>query len=83
MERQNEHFGKKSPKSKKKIKILHFMTTFHNVALKIETSFKLQWYLSTLWKLEKSIINVKWDMLKMPPEPLKVYIRPEENVFVV
>ena len=66
-------FWEKEPKKLKKIKILHFMTTFHNVALKIETSFKLQWYLSTLWKLEKSITNVKWDMLKMPPEPIKVH----------
>ena len=66
-------FWEKEPKKLKKIKILHFMTTFHNFALKIETSFKLQWYLSTLWKLEKSIINVKWDMLKMPPEPTEVH----------
>ena len=28
--------------------ILHFMTTFHNVPLKIETSFKLQKCLSPL-----------------------------------
>ena len=35
------------------------MTTFHNVALKIEASFKLKKCLSTLWKLEKPVINVK------------------------
>ena len=45
----NEHFEKKSPKSKKKnITILHFVTIFHNVTLKIETSFNLQSYLSPL-----------------------------------
>ena len=55
----NKHFEKKSPKIEKHITILHFMTTFHNVALKIETSFKLQRYLSPLWKLEKSMINFK------------------------
>ena len=45
----NEHFEKKSPKSKKKnINILRLMNTFHNVALKIETSFKLQRCLSPL-----------------------------------
>ena len=54
----NEDFEKKSPKSEKNI-ILHFMTTFHNVAFKIKTSFKLQRCLSPLWKLEKSMINVK------------------------
>ena len=56
------------------------MTTFHNVALKIETSFKLQKCLNPLWKLEKSMINFKteWDMLKMQQttitsEPIKVH----------
>ena len=45
----NEHLEKKSPKSEKKKKtILHLITTFHNVALKIETSFKLQRCLSPL-----------------------------------
>ena len=39
--------------------ILHFMTTFHNVALKTETSLKLQMCLSPLWKLKKPMVNVK------------------------
>ena len=55
----NEHFEKKEPKKLKNIMILHFMTTFHNVAFKVETSFKLQRCLSPLWKLEMSMINVK------------------------
>ena len=42
-----EQFEKRSPKMEK-ITILHFMTTFHNAALKIETSFKLQSCLSSL-----------------------------------
>ena len=54
----NERFEKKIKKLKN-ITILHFMTTFHNVTLKIETSFKLQSCLIPLWKLEKSMINVK------------------------
>ena len=60
-------FPKKEPKKLKSITILHFMTTFHNDALKIGTSFKLQSCLSPLQKLEKSMANVKtsWDMLKM------------------
>ena len=37
----NEYFEKKSPKSEN-ITILHLMTTFHNVTLKMETSFKLK-----------------------------------------
>ena len=43
------------------------MTTFHNVALKTESSFKPQSCLSPLWKLEKSMINVKteWGTFKM------------------
>ena len=44
----NEHFEKKRPKGEKNITILRFMTTFHNVALKIETSLKLQRCLSPL-----------------------------------
>ena len=44
---------KSTQKIKKNITILHYMTTFYNVALKIETSFNLQSYLSTLWKIEK------------------------------
>ena len=44
----NKHFEKKSPKIEKNITILHFMTTFHNVALEIETSFNLQMCLSPL-----------------------------------
>ena len=55
----NEHFWEKEPKKLKSITILYFMTTFHNVAFKIETSFKLQRCLSPLWKLEKPIIKVK------------------------
>ena len=35
----NEHFEKKSRKSQKELTILHLMTTFYNVAPKIETSF--------------------------------------------
>ena len=52
-------FWGKEPKRLKKLTILHLMTTFYNVALKIETSVKLQSCLSPLWKLEKSMINVK------------------------
>ena len=37
-----EHFEKKSSKIGKSIAILHFMITLHNVALKIEISFKQQ-----------------------------------------
>ena len=43
-----ELFEKKGPESEKSITILHFMTTFHNGALKIETSFKPQRSLSPL-----------------------------------
>ena len=61
------------------------MTTFHNLALKIETSFKLQSCLSPLWKLKKSMIKVEtyWDMLKMQQttitsnyksQPIKVHL---------
>ena len=56
---QKWRFWEKELKKLKNITILHFMTTFYNVALKIETSFKLQRCLSQLWKLEKSMINVK------------------------
>ena len=35
-------FSEKKPRKLKNITILHSMTTFHNVVLKIETSFKLQ-----------------------------------------
>ena len=59
LQRRKNKFWEKEPKKLKNITILHFMTTFHNVALKIETSFKLQRCLSPLWKLEKSMINVK------------------------
>ena len=59
LQRRKKKFWEKEPKKLKNITILHFMTTFHNVALKIETSFKLQRCLSPLWKLEKSMINVK------------------------
>ena len=45
---QNEHSEKKSLKSEENITILYFMTTFHNVALKIETSFRAQRCLSPL-----------------------------------
>ena len=55
----NEHFEEKSPKIEKNVTILQFMSTIHNVALKTETSFKLQRCLSPLWKLEKSMINIK------------------------
>ena len=55
----NERFEKKSAKCQKELTILHSMTTFYNVALKIETGFKLQRCLTPLWKLEKSMINVK------------------------
>ena len=44
----NERFEKKSSKSEKNITILDFMITFHNVALKIETSFKLRRCLTPL-----------------------------------
>ena len=56
---QKKIFWKKDPKKLKNIIILHFMTTFDNVTVNIETSFKLQKYLTPLWKLEKSMINVK------------------------
>ena len=36
----NENFEQNSPRCSKNVTILHFMTTFHNVALKIEASFK-------------------------------------------
>ena len=52
-------FWEKEPKKLKNITILHCMTTFHNVALKRETSFELQRCLSSLLKLEKSMLNVK------------------------
>ena len=38
----NEQFWGKKPKNLQNITILHFMTNFHNVTLKIETGFKLQ-----------------------------------------
>ena len=34
-----EYFEKRSSKSQKELTILHLMTTFYNVAPKIETSF--------------------------------------------
>ena len=34
-----EHFEKRSSKNQKELTILHLMTTFYNVAPKIETSF--------------------------------------------
>ena len=46
----NKNFEKKSPKT-----FLYFMTIFHNAALKVEISFKLQRCL----KLEKPMINLK------------------------
>ena len=42
MEPQKQTFQEKQPKKWKSITILHLMTAFHNVGLKIETSFKLQ-----------------------------------------
>ena len=33
---------RKEPKKLKNVTILHFMTTFHNIAFEIETSFNLQ-----------------------------------------
>ena len=39
-------FRKKEPKTLKILTILHFITTFHNIALKIETSFKRRRFLS-------------------------------------
>ena len=39
---------RKEPKMLKNITILHFMPTFHNVALKIKTIFKLQSCLNPL-----------------------------------
>ena len=39
---------KRAQKVKKNIIILYFMTTFHNVAPKVETSFKLQRCLTSL-----------------------------------
>ena len=67
LQSQKWKFWEKDPKKLKNITILHFMTTFHNVALEIGASFKLKMCLSTFCKLEKLIINVKtyWDMLKM------------------
>ena len=41
----------KEPKKLKNITTLHFATTFQNVALKIETSFKLQKCLNPFGKL--------------------------------
>ena len=60
-------FWERDSKKLNNITVLHFMTTFHNTALKIETSFKLQRCLSPFWKLEKSMKKVKtyWNMLKM------------------
>ena len=43
---------RKRDKKSKNIVILHFMTTFHNVTAKIETSSKLQRCLSPIGKLE-------------------------------
>ena len=45
---ESESILRKEPKKLKNRTILHFMTTFHNVALKIETSFKLRRCLSSL-----------------------------------
>ena len=50
---------KRIQESLKNITILGFMTTFHIVTLKIKTSFKLQNCLIPLWKLKKSMIDVK------------------------
>ena len=65
----NKYFEKweKEPEKWKNIAVLYFMTTFHKVALKIESNFKLQRRVSPLWKLEMSMINVKtsWYMLKI------------------
>ena len=47
-ELKNEYFEKKIPRKLKNITIFNFMTTFPNVAVKIETSFKLQRCLSPL-----------------------------------
>ena len=80
--------------SKKLRTILLFMTTSHNVALKTETSFKLQSCLKPFWNLEKPVINVKtyWDMLEMQQTPSfqinyhnpEKYINgPEKNIFLV
>ena len=52
-------FWEKEPKKLKNITILHFMTTFHNVTLRIEAGFKLQGCISPFWNLEISMINVK------------------------
>ena len=74
-------FWEKEPKKLKNITSLDFMTTFHNAALKIETSLKLQRCLSRLWKLETSMLK--------PSLQIKYYnrqqciIRPEKNGFVV
>ena len=38
----SQTFSEKEPNKLKNIIVLRFMTTFHNVALKIETRFKLQ-----------------------------------------
>ena len=50
---QKSIFWEKELKKLKSIIILHFMTTFHNVALKIETSFKLQRLFKTIMKTRK------------------------------
>ena len=87
-------FWEKDLKKLKSITMLHFMTTFHNVALKIETSFKLQRSLNSLWKLKKSMINIKPNETclrcnKQPPLQIKYHnrwkylLRPEKNGFVV
>ena len=39
---------KRAQKGKKNITILHFLTTFHNFTLKIDTNFKLQMCFSPL-----------------------------------
>ena len=47
------HFLEKEPKKWKNITILHFMTTFHNVALKIEISFKATKVFKPIMKTRK------------------------------
>ena len=46
-------FCEKEPKKLKNITIFYFMTTFHNVALKIETIFKLERFFKSIMKTRK------------------------------
>ena len=54
------------------------MTTFHNVALNIDTGFELQRCLSPLWKLEMSKPNetcLRWKQMIITSEKMSQPIK--------